>query len=102
MTIMYRKMRTVMAAMLLSAGSVASAADADAPAVHARAAKIDAGINLDHRAAMSRQRIDRPDCDLAVDPVEQPHPREARLGNLRRADRVIGARGFSPAELVQP
>ena len=34
--------------------------------------------------------------------VQQPHARKARLGDLRRADCVIGARGFAAALRVQP
>src|SRR5690349_8991386 len=50
---------------------------------------------------MLGKRIHRPDCDLAVELVKEPHPREARLGDLGRADSVISARGLSPALRIQ-
>src|SRR5207302_5724702 len=70
-------------------------------AAHPCAAEIDAGVDLDHSAAMLRQRVDRPDRDLAVEAVKEAHAREARLGDLRGTDRVIGARGLAPPLRVQ-
>src|SRR6185295_13964590 len=64
---------------------------------HAGAAEEDAGIDFDHRAARRRQRVHRPDRDLAVEPVEQAHAGEARFGDLRGADRVIGRGGLAAA-----
>ena len=77
-------------------------AAAELRARHPGAAKIDAGVDFDHRAAALRQRVHRPDRDLAVEPVKQAHAREARLGDLRRADRVIGAGGLAAALRVEP
>ena len=70
---------------------------ADLLARQAGVADVDAGVDFDHRAAGRRERVHRPDRDPAVEVVEQPHARKARLGDLRRADRVIGAGGLAPA-----
>src|SRR6476661_9612172 len=46
--------------------------------------------------------VHRPDRDLAVEAMEETHAREAGLGDLSGADRVIGARGLAAALGVEP
>lgn len=49
------------------------------------AAQVNARVNLDNGTPSLGQRVHRKDRDPAVDPVQQPHARKARLRNLRRA-----------------
>ena len=69
---------------------------------HAGAAQINASVDFDHRAAVLGQRVHRPDRDLAVEAVEQAHAREAGLGDLGRADRVIGRSRLAAALRIEP
>src|SRR5260221_1342865 len=67
----------------------------------AGAAEIDSGVDLDHRATILREGVHGPDRDLAIEPVEEAHAREARLGDLRGPDRVVSRRGLAPALRIQ-
>src|SRR5690606_284126 len=60
-----------------------------------------AGIDFDDQAARARRRIEWPYGHPPAEPVQQPHPRKARLGDLAGADRVVDGRGLAAAGRVE-